>query len=338
MSDTKFKLTIPDRQNPPDNSAHWHILGAGSMGCMWGSYLAISQQPVTLMLRDSSKLETFQQEGGLQLETQGRCLPISVKAEIASESQAIVRHLLVTVKAQDTVPALKAIAHRLGKETSIILLQNGMGMTEAVQHFIPLAQLFVGTTTHGCYRKSQFHVVHAGWGQTWIGPAEPSVFESVSTSEAQALSEEKKQRILSSLRETGLQIQWEKAIEQRLWQKLGVNCGINALTALLDCQNGRLVEFPEGERLLNGICQEVEQLKHHLSIPREDPPLYEMVRRVARQTTENYSSMHQDLHRGLKTEIDAINGYLLKRAEALSLDLPINRFLVDLIHMKEKLK
>jgi 2-dehydropantoate 2-reductase len=116
-----------------------------------------------------------------------------------------------------------------------------------------------------------------------------------------------------------------------LWGKLVINAAINPLTALLRVPNGELLERPAARELLAEAALEATSvaLKQGISLPYPDPVL--AVQEVARNTAANYSSMLQDVMRGTITEIEAINGAIVKMGEHFGVPTPVNRMLWRLV-------
>ncbi|WJH33076.1 2-dehydropantoate 2-reductase [Paenibacillus sp. CC-CFT747] len=136
------------------------------------------------------------------------------------------------------------------------------------------------------------------------------------------------------LRRAGFTPQRSEDIRTAMWDKLLINAVINPLTGLLSVPNGALLENRESEDLMRRLLQEgVEVLTREGYTA--DNTIGDRVRTVCRQTAANSSSMLQDLTKGRKTEIEWINGYLLRLADKHGVDLPVNRTLYSLIKLKE---
>lgn len=123
-------------------------------------------------------------------------------------------------------------------------------------------------------------------------------------------------------------------MEQVLWEKLAVNACINGVTALVGCRNGVVSESPHGRHLARILCAEVAHVMQAsgLEVPSD---LVEKVLHVARQTGENLSSMQQDVSCGRSTEIDYINGFVVRQGMLLQVPTPANQMIHNLIKMKE---
>ncbi len=300
----------------------WYILGAGSIGCLWGAHLAAAGKPVTLLLRDARTARELREAGGIELEEAGSTRQIPVAGEVASADGDPLYQVLVTVKAHHTIDALESLGQRIGADTRLVLLQNGMGVAEKILAGWPDMAVLVGSTTEGVWRPKRFRVCHAGHGRTWIGPY------------ARPHGEQEGKRVVASLQTGTLDLSWDHDIKTRLWNKLAVNCAINPLTALARCRNGDLAALSMGHRLMAGVCEEVQSVLEAEAVPLLQPVL-DTVLEVVAATADNRSSMLQDIEAGRTTEIDWINGYLEQRARKLGVETPLNRILLDLMHLAE---
>ena len=308
-----------ERMPLPVNSSHWHVLGAGAMGCLFASQLQQAGCPVTLVLRQTGAAATAR----VQLARNGDSLYFDTPVSCAAEKSTI-SHLLVTTKAQDVCVAVLSVAHRLSAQSQILLLSNGLGYARDLQERLPRPQYFYGTTTAGAYRiddhgdidpgpggETPFrHIRHAGQGLTRIGQpgraAPPDWFSQWSTA-VQPSS-------------------WDPHIEQALWLKLAINCAINPLTALHRCSNGELAA-PGMAPQVTGLCDEIVQVSEAAGYGGVTADLHARVSEVIEATASNRSSMLQDVLAGRQTEIQYITGHLLSVARAHGVDVPRNEAL-----------
>lgn len=272
--------------------------------------------------------------------------------------------LVVATKAHQAVPALQSVRSRLRATSTVLLLQNGLiGLYDEIRErvFPPdggekAPSVVVASVTHGCYRRAPFHVVHAGWGAcaaAAVDPAWPSLLAPATLTEArheveadaghasallpgEALLQELA-RGVPELRLT--RFVSRRALAQDLCLKLGANCCINPLTALLQCRNGALLREPHMRELMRGIAAEVAAVfRPNLPDLRPDD-YYDRVVAVASATTENRSSMLQDITSGGgQTEIDYMNGYVAAQAARLGLHAPHNLTLAQLIRAKTDMR
>lgn len=280
----------------------WHILGAGSLGSLWAVRLARSGLPVQLILRDPSRLTAFHRAGGLTLVEQGRSQRYPIAAQTADDP-APIRRLLLACKAYDAEAAVARLAPRLAANAELILLQNGLGSQAAVAAQVPQARCILASSTEGAFRDGDFRVVFAGHGHTWLG-------DPLDLSPPGWLGE---------LERSGIVHDWSLDILSRLWRKLALNCAINPLTVLYDCRNGGLSEHPAE---LATLCAELAELLETCGQPAAARDLHDEVLRVIQATAANYSSMHQDVRQGRRTEVAYLLGHACAAAQRHDLALP----------------
>ncbi|WP_426140250.1 putative 2-dehydropantoate 2-reductase [Pseudomonas sp. DWP3-1-2] len=274
----------------------WHVLGAGSLGSLWAARLARAGLPVRLILRDAPRLAAYETNGAaITLVEHGVEQRVPVSAQVADDIEPIKR-LLVACKAYDAEQAVANLLPRLSADAELILLQNGLGSQDAVAARAPQARCTFASSTEGAFREQDWRVVFAGHGFTWLGdprnPMPPSW--------------------LPDLHASGIPHQWTPDILTRLWRKLALNCAINPLTVLHDCRNGGLQQHPCEVATL---CSELGELLTCCGQPEAALELHSEVERVIQATAANYSSMHQDVSQGRRTEISYLLGYACAAAQ-----------------------
>jgi len=151
-------------------STPWHILGAGSLGTLWATRLARAGLPVRLIVRDVTRLHSYNAADGLTLVENGQANTYAVPGETPDNPEPI-RRLLVACKAYDAENAVARLAPRLTPDAEIILLQNGLGSQDAVAARVPHARCISASSTEGAFRDGDWRVVFAGHGFTWLGDA-----------------------------------------------------------------------------------------------------------------------------------------------------------------------
>ena len=285
-----------------ERTTTWHILGAGSLGSLWAVRLARAGVPVQLILRDRSRLAAYHRAGGLTLVEQSEARLFPVDAQTAADP-APIRRLLLACKAYDAEDAIAGLAPRLASDAEVILLQNGLGSQDAVAARVPQARCILASSTEGAFRDGAFRVVFAGHGHTWLG--DPLDLDPPSW--------------LTELDRAGIVHDWSLDILGRLWRKLALNCAINPLTVLYDCRNGELQHHPAE---LASLCDELGELLHTCGQAASAEGLHEEVQRVIQATAANFSSMHQDVTQGRRTEIGYLIGHACATAERHRLVLP----------------
>ncbi|MDE1909989.1 MAG: putative 2-dehydropantoate 2-reductase [Pseudomonas sp.] len=283
-------------------STTWHVLGAGSLGTLWAARLARAGLPVRLILRDPGRLASYQTANGLTLVEQGVAHTYPVVGE-TSDSPGPIHRLLVACKAYDAQEAVAQLEHRLVPDAELILLQNGLGSQDAVAAQLPQARCIFASSTEGAFRESDWRVVFAGHGYTWLGDAShptPPLW-------------------LDDLQAAGIPHAWSTDILTRLWRKLALNCAINPLTVLYQCRNG---ELQAHQCEVATLCAELAELLECCGQPAAAQDLQSEVERVIQATAANYSSMYQDVANARRTEISYLLGYACQAAARHQLTLP----------------
>jgi len=188
-----------------------------------------------------------------------------------------------------------------------LLLQNGMGSLDGLSLPATVRCLHM-VSTDGAWRDAE-HIQVVAQNRTLIGDG----------GEAPAW--------LANLQPHWPGLIWTVDIERAQWQKLSVNAVINPLTALYRCRNGELLDAGEREQRMKVLAEEADGLLRRL-YPDWPADTLARSREVARQTAANTSSMLADVLAGRPTEIQFINGYLLRRAGQSGLTLSAHQALL----------
>ncbi|KAK4158239.1 ketopantoate reductase PanE/ApbA C terminal-domain-containing protein [Chaetomidium leptoderma] len=245
--------------------------------------------------------------------------------DVTIGSKSPIKHLIVATKTYATTAALTPIKDRLSKDSNVLFLQNGMGVTDEVSDALfpdpeTRPTYWAGVCHAGVYSTSPFSIVHAGRGPLMVGavgnrsrkPQDAPPLGSTNALLAQlSMAEMLETNILSG------------AIMQPQLTKLVINSIINPLTAIFNCKNGQVFESREAKDLFHHLLEEagaiVRALLPELEEAFSDESLGSLVQHVAKQTAKNTSSMLQDVQAGRRTEIDYINGYLISQGKRLGL-------------------
>ncbi|MDF2629127.1 MAG: panE 1 [Symbiobacteriaceae bacterium] len=285
------------------------ILGAGALGSLFAYYLSSrTSAEVWLLARSPVPAE-------VSVEGLGSA-PVHVVNGPAAEPVDL---LVVMVKACATAEAVRWAAGAVGPGTVALTLQNGLGNAEALAEALGPGRVLAGTTAQGATLLGPGVVRHGGAGATYLAPWAPG-----------GLASEMAPRVAALLAEAGLPATVADDPRPLIWAKLAINCGINALTALLRVPNGELLNRPGACRLMEAAAREAGAVARAAGVVLPEDPV-ERVRQVARATGANRSSMLQDVERGRRTEIDAINGAVAERGRALGVPAPVNETLADLV-------
>ena len=298
------------------------IIGAGAMGSLFGGYLTLSGEEVWLVDIRREQIETVRSLG-LTIEEGGKLQVINVNATLDVKSIGKADIVLFFVK---TYHMEKAVSDALAlekKETLYLTLQNGLGVEEMISKKIDRKKIILGVTNHGATLVGPGHIRHAGKGSTFIGELDHQI-----TDRAKEIAEK--------FCDAGFQTEVSPNIHHHVWEKFLINVGINALTALTGFKNGQLLDYPETLRLMEQLVFEAVEVAKKNGIPISPGNAFEKVKRVAEATRKNRSSMGQDFDFRQKTEIDVINGAVVKEAQRLGIAVPCNQMITDLVKAIEK--
>ena len=290
------------------------VMGAGSVGCYFGALLARAGHSVTLIGR-ASHMQAISQHGlRLQTATEDLNIPITTSTEASAVAGADV--VLFCVKSTDTEAAAAQIKPHLAAHTQVLSLQNGVDNDRRLrlvlgQQPVAAAVVYVATAMAG-----PGHVRHFGRGELLIAPCPQG------------------DEIALQFSAANIPTQTSDGVLTALWQKLIINCVYNALSALTQQPYGWLIAQQGVPAVMQDIAAECKAvaLADGVLLPAS---VDEAVAAIAHTMPRQLSSTAQDLARGKTTEIDHLNGYVVRRGQALGIATPINRLLQVLVQLKQ---
>lgn len=289
------------------------VLGAGAVGCYYGGLLARAGHEVVLIGRPLH-VEAICRDG-LDMDTQSFHERVRLQASTGTEAVRGARLLLCCVKSQDTEVAAREMAPHLEPDAVILSLQNGVDNAQRLsaalgRSVIPVA-VYVATEMAGPGR-----VKHHGRGELVIGasPHSPA--------------------LVPLFAEAGIPVEISDNVLGALWAKLVLNCAYNALSAIAQLPYRALMEGVGVQQVMTDAVDECLAVARAegISVPGDT---WEAVQRIARTVPDQYSSTAQDLARGKRSEIDYINGHVMRRGMALGIPTPVNRTLFTLVKLLE---
>ncbi len=235
------------------------------------------------------------------------------------ENLLAITKLNTILESYDTEDAMRTLSP-LFKDAVIISLQNGLGNEDIMSRYVP--RVLGGTTSHGITKDGAGRIIHAGLGRTVLGNYQGAE-DSVSV-------------VADALNGSGIETETANDIRSEIWKKAIVNAGINPVTAITGQKNGFILENPDLEMTLEAICEEAVQVANAHGIDISVEESIEQTKEVARLTSDNKSSMLQDIERGKRTEIDAINGRIVEVGRKHGVKTPVNSALVALVKCLEE--
>ena len=288
------------------------VFGAGSLGTLVGALLSRAGVETHLIGR-GRVVRAF--DDGIRVEGVEEFL-----ARPSLSTEPIEADItLVTVKSYDTEDAADALAPTVGEDDTVVSLQNGMGNEEVLDEALE-ATVLGGTATYGANLRldpddNDANVEYTGRGEVVIGEYRGG---------ASRAAEE-----IADVLWAGLDAHATDSMDAALWEKLAVNCAINPVTALTRLTNGGAAEG--ASEVMREAARETAEVARENGVRIEDAP--DRAIEVARATAKNESSTLQDVRAGRRTEIDALNGFVVKKAEETP--TPTNRTLANLVRATE---
>lgn len=294
------------------------IFGAGAIGSVFAVRLA-ARHPVAVVAR-GGRLARIRKDGiVVEGATEGVLRPPAapVAADLAGFRPDFV---LVTVKSHATAAAARALAP-LGNDPIRVSLQNGLGNEEALAAG---GYPVVGAVSNsGATLLESGKVFHAGLGEVVL-----SGFSGVRAGPVAALA--------ACLSAAGFPVQQVPDIRKPLWEKTILNAALNPVSALLGLRTGELLRDPGSGQLLRRLVREAVSVARAEGISTSEEEIWAMVERIAARTARNKTSMLQDLERGVRTEVDAMNGVVVARGAERGIETPWNRLMFRLIRSRER--
>ena len=292
------------------------IVGAGSLGTLFGQRLAAGNE-VVLLERRRDVVDAVLRDG---LRVDGESRP----ARVTSEPRELfgVQVLFVFVRATDTLRALRPFAAELSPATAIVSLQNGLGNEEAIKTSLGgTIPLVIGATTESALTVGPGDARRVGEGVTVLGSA--------------GASPETCNRIVRLLADAGFSASTAYDIRPHLWGKLIANAAINPVAALLDRPNGIVLTDEHAGEVARSLAQEAATVANAMRIPLPFSDPWSYVRTIVEQTAAMENSMLVDFRAGLRTEVDFINGAVVTAGRRAAVPTPYNETITALVKAKE---
>lgn len=301
------------------------ILGAGAMGSLYAGFL-VEHHDVTLLDSFQPQVDRINSDGLIKIENDGSEHSFLAKAALSGTDIGIQDLVIVFVKGIHTYEAMKENQRLLGSDTMVMTLQNGAGNNRDIAHFVSREQIIVGTSSHNSVSMGLGRFYHSGCGPTNLGPDFPCTksMESVKI-------------IAKAFKDCGLKVQVMEDIQKVLWQKLLVNCGINALSTVMQCKIGEVKANPDIWNLSKNIVYECVLVAEADGTYFDRKEAVEIVKKVCEHDASGYASMYQDRRNNRLTEIDRINGVVAKLGQEYGIYTPYNSILVSQIHAIEQM-
>lgn len=298
------------------------ILGSGSMGSLIASYLVKNNEVIMI---DSFKdiVDKINDSGIEIIHPDNSKESFKTKAYLSGKCDEKVDLLIAFVKSTTLDNAFKENQKMIDEYTVVLSLQNGMGNDEVISKYVNKKQILLGTTKHNAHVLDLGVVKHSGIGISHVGSIDSNY--------------ELAQKIANVLNDCGFETISERNVNHLLWEKLFVNITINSLTSIL----GVTMDFLGYDSPIDNAVSNI--LKEAIVIAKADGEEfdYDQVKKSLYDLTSKYiggkASMLQDIEKKRLTEIDVINGAVVRIGKKYNIPAPVNEAIVSLVHSKEQL-
>ena len=295
------------------------VIGPGAMGLLFGGKLAACAD-VSLVGSNAANLEKINKEG-VTIKRGDDSVTRMVPAYMAGTCTEPVDVVMIFTKAYQIRDVLTQNRALIGPDTLLLTLQNGAGHEPDLLQFVRSGQAAVGVTMQGSYILSDRAVCHSGGGDSFIGAVEgdPSRFAAIA----------------AALTESGLPCHLSDSVRQMVWNKLMINASSSVLSGILQVAQGYVIKDASAWKLAQALIRElcavatadgysfdpdaqIDRLYHHL----EAAP-------------GGFTSIYADLKNGRRTEVDYINGFVVRTGKKYDIPTPTHELIVDLVHAME---
>jgi 2-dehydropantoate 2-reductase len=289
------------------------VMGAGAVGCYYGGMLSRAGHQVTLIGR-AQHVEAIRLHG-LLMDTVGfrAHVPVRASTEVSDIQGASL--VLCCIKSNDTERAAAMMAPFTGRDAIVLSLQNGVDNAERLQaqilRIVHPAVVYVATEMMG-----PGEVKHHGRGELVVGPSAMGV------------------EMRDDFAKAGIPVRVSDNVLGELWAKLILNCAYNAISAITKQPYGLLFQNAGARDLMMLVVRECLAVTQRESIvvPGDS---WQEVERIAATMPGQLSSTAQDLARKRRSEIDHLNGYIVRRGKSLAIDTPANQALYSIVQLLE---
>ena len=300
------------------------VVGAGAVGCYFGGMLARAGAPVTLIGR-APHVEAINRDG-LFIDSIHFKENVSVSASTELAAARDAQLVIFSVKTLDTENVAKQLAPYLAAETIVVSFQNGVDNVERIDfaagiQAIP-AVVYIAVEMVGLGR-----VKHSGRGDVIVGDPSPK----------HEASESDLAKIATTFMRADVPCRISENITAELWEKLIMNCAYNALSALSRSKYGRIARDSGTVEVMKRVVSEAVAVGNAAGVKLSAEKMFAAVLKLGTEAMpEAVSSTAQDIARGKATEIDSLNGFLVRRGAELVVPTPVNETLYSLVKLLEQ--
>ncbi len=286
------------------------------MGCLFAAKFAQAGNQVVLVDHDPETVLAIRSKG-VQIK-EGRSVsrvPIPIMKAMSDLFDTDL--VLVMVKAYATKRVARELRGKIGNESTILTLQNGLGNMETLTRSFK-RRVLTGSTTEASLRLGPGRIEHTGTGTTVVGTIKSGDFGQV-------------QSIVRLLRNAGFSTTASRNVSTIVWSKAVLNSGINPVSALTRLRNGQLIKVAGMKNLILSVIEEGVRVAGAEGVALNVRHMSSLLSKVLRSTAQNNSSMLQDTLNGRRTEVRELNGIIAETGRKHRIVTPLNDILLRLV-------
>ena len=238
--------------------------------------------------------------------------------------------IIITVKSYDTEKAVNLVKPLVKDKTLVLIAQNGYGNYEIAVEKLGKEHVLLGRVIFGS------QVIKPGYVKITVNADDVRIGDP-----SGAIPEEDILKVACAIKHSGIPASYDPNVYKVLWDKILYNCALNPLGAILECNYGTLAENEETREIMNKIIDEIFLIAKEKGIELNWKSSKEYKKhfyeKLIPPTKDHFPSMYHDIKAGKKTEIDALNGAIVRLAKELGLKVPVNETITNLIKAKEKI-
>lgn len=294
------------------------VVGLGAVGTVFATLLKEGGNSVYALVKEN-QLNSFKDStlkvdgiwGNHTAQLDG------IYSSIHSLPQGELDLVILAVKSYDTEIAVKSIQEVVGKNTILLITQNGYGNYEKSSEYLPKERILLGRVIFGSKLNSP------GYATVTVNA------DDVRIGQPDGLGEEDKiLEVVRLIKQAGIPASYSRDVYKILWDKILYNCALNPLGAILEKSYGELADNPDTSLIMNKIIEEIFQVckLNNIQLNFETPQDYidHFYKNLIPPTRQHYPSMYYDLKSGKRTEIEALNGAIVELGKRAGYIPPVN--------------
>ncbi len=295
--------------------------GAGAMGAIWASRLSSSGHDVHILDVSKEALAAIARDGLVVDQKDGSSLVFRIPATDDPATIGACDAVIFFTKAHHTASAAQLARPLVTAATTVASLQNGWGNADTLSAVFDQGQMVVGVTYHSGKVVGTGHVAHtSNTGPTYVGPWS----DGATLDRAQQLGD--------AMTGAGIQTTVTADVKTEIWKKLILNCATLPTSALTGLYAGGIGSMEEMLLVCDALATEASAVARAKGLNIDRNERIGSIRSLLAVAGKGKASMLQDAEAKRKTEIEVINGAIVREAGALGIDVPLNTAMVRLIH------